>query len=107
MACEAVGLSLSDVGSATIITIWRRVFELMGDDLQTVRCMSVCKAFNAELGSLVKEIDLDTPITQEDLEGFAARFPNLKELDLRLEPDDYDGLYEELDFRECFFPCLK
>jgi hypothetical protein len=106
MSGELTGLNLSDVGSATIISIWRRVFELLKDDKQTVVCMSVCKAFRAELGSLVKKINLrGKPITQQDLEVFAARFPRLQELRLSLEYDDYDG--SVLDFRECFFPCLR
>ena len=71
----------------------------------TPRSMLVCKMFYTLLPPLITSVDYTSPaLTQQSLERFAKRFPNLVDLDISLE---YDDNQEEVDWSRVSLPKLN
>ena len=73
-------VSLADLENDTILALWISVYRQM-EQKEVVRSRLVCKAFDANLPSIVTHIKYKTDtITQRSVERLVRTFPNLKEL---------------------------
>ena len=98
------GLSLADVASDTIASLWVIIFaSLPGEEIG--RSLLVCKAFKDFLPPVIKEIHYSKPhLSQKSFERLATTFESLKKLSIHQE---YDDDLPMLDWSKVRLPFLR
>lgn len=98
------GLSLADVGSDTVASLWVKIYACLPDE-EIGRSLLVCKAFKDFLPPLIKEINYSEPhLTQKSFERLATTFANLEKLSIHQE---YDDDLPMLDWSKVRLPLLR
>ncbi len=98
------GLSLADVASDTIASLWVKVYASLPDE-EIGRSLLVCKAFKDFLPPLIKEIYYSSPhLTQKSFERLATTFANLEKLSIHQK---YDDDLPMLDWSKVRLPLLR
>lgn len=103
LSCSS-GLSLADVTSDTISSLWVKIYTSLPDE-EIGRSLLVCKAFKNFLPPLIKQIHYSSPnLTQKSFEHLAATFANVEKLSIHQE---YDDDLPMLDWSTVRLPLLR
>ena len=98
------GLSLADVASDTIASLWVKIYASLTDEA-IGRSLLVCKAFKDFLPPLIKQIHYSSPnLSQKSFERLATTFANVENLSIHQE---YDDDLPMLDWSKVRLPLLR
>ena len=98
------GLSLADVASDTVASLWVKIYASLPDE-EIGRSLLVCKAFKDFLPPLIKQIHYSSPdLTQKSFERLATTFANVEQLSVL---QGYDDDLPMLDWSKVRLPPLR
>ena len=98
------GLSLADVASDTVASLWVKIYASLPDE-EIGRSLLVCKAFKNFLPPLIKQIHYSSPnLTQKSFERLATTFANVENLSIHQK---YDDDLPMLDWSQVRLPRLR